>query len=147
MNPSCLFTLPLVLILSTACLGQGQKLSPISQSMAAQLKAEEGTPLDLSQVGPDTWQRVCIFGPYTDNKTAEQTLGFAWDLEQVTALDMSDGINVLVFIRNPAEVVAYTAHPRDKGDFADITPQCFEREQAQFERQVGQDGWLRLSPK
>lgn len=144
MNRFCLLTLPWVLILSAACFGPGQKLSPISRSIVEQLTAEENTPVDLSQVGPDTWQRVCILGPYADNSVAAETLGFAWDLEQATALSESDGISVLVFIRDPAEVVAYTEHPRNKGDFADIAPQCFDREQAQFKRQVSQDGWLRL---
>ena len=55
----------------------------------------------------------------------------------------SDTINVLVFVKDNA-VVAYTEHPRNKGDFSQVKPECVMRDSAKFERGSGEDGWVYL---
>ena len=85
-----------------------------------QFEANKIDPIDLSIIGPASWERVCVLSPYTTNQTAEQVLGFKWDAESKTSIARRDGINVLVFVQTQ-QVVAYTEHPRNKGDFLETS--------------------------
>ncbi|HEY9646224.1 MAG TPA: hypothetical protein V6C88_07640 [Chroococcidiopsis sp.] len=135
---------PLLLaVLLIACSNRDDVQNPISQGIIEQLNANSAAPVDLAQVGPAAWEQVCILGPYTDNQATAKVLGFEWDSESKTSIADSDGINVLAFIRNQ-EVLAFTEHSRDKGDFVKVVAQCFERDQAKLTREVGQDGWIYL---
>ncbi len=120
--------------------------STISQAITKQFDAGGAVPLDLSIVGPDTWERVCGFGPYSDNAAAERVLGFKWDLSKNSSIQENDGTNLLVFVRQQA-VVTFTDHPRTKGDFIPLAAKCFDRGQAKFDRQVGKDGWVEFISK
>jgi len=106
----------------------------ISATVAEQF--DRGDSIDLSQVGPATWDRVCVLGPYSINKDAEAALGFPWDAEANTSIAMSDGVNVLVFAHEQ-RVVAYTEHPRNKGDFSRVNPSCMIRSRAKLVRRPG----------
>lgn len=117
--------------------------SAISEQITAQFDASRITPIDLSVVGPASWERVCVLSPYTTNKSAEQVLGFKWDAESKTSIAGSDGINVLAFVQNQ-QVVAYTEHPRNKGDFSKLQPRCLPRSQSTVKRESGSDGWVFL---
>ena len=117
--------------------------SVISEQITAQFDASKTTSIDLSVVGPASWERVCVLSPYTTDQTAEQVLGFKWDAESKTSIAGSDGINVLVFVQNQ-QVVAYTEHPRNKGDFSKLQPRCLPRSQSAVERESGTDGWVFL---
>jgi len=130
--------LPLMLIF-----GFSSGNSAISEQITAQFDASKTTSIDLSVVGPASWERVCVLSPYTTNQTAEQVLGFKWDAESKTSIAGSDGINVLVFVQNQ-QVVAYTEHPRNKGDFSKLQPRCLPRSQSTVERKSGADGWVFL---
>ena len=99
--------------------------------------------VDLSRVGPSDWTRVCVLPPYTDNKAAEAILGFPWDAEGNTWIEGSDGHNVLVFIKN-AEVIAYTEHRRDEGDFSKLRPHCLKRDESILVRKKDESGWVYL---
>lgn len=121
------FALLLVLALTTSCSKSGR----ISSEISAQF--DRDASIDLAHVGPDTWDRVCVLGPYSVNKDAESVLGFPWDSEANTSISMSDGINVIVFAQGQT-VVAYTEHPRNKGDFSRLTPDCATRAQAKLVR-------------
>lgn len=123
---------------------QNGKASLISQNITKQ--SEAGGAIDLSIVGPASWERVCLLGPYSDNAAAEKVLGFKWDLRKNSSIHESDGANLLVFVRNQ-EVVAFTEHPRNYGDFVDVAGKCFDRREAKFDRQVGKDGWVRFVSK
>lgn len=107
--------------------------SSISEQITAQVEASKTSPIDLSVVGPASWDRVCVLGPYTTNQHAEKVLGFKWDAESKTSIAGSDGITVLVFIQNQ-QVVAFTEHPRNKGDFTKLQPRCLLRSQAIVKR-------------
>lgn len=132
--------LPILCCVACACSNQTQG---ISHDIESQLNQSQTEPIDIRAVGPADWESVCILEPYTNNQMAEEILGFQWDAESETEIDGSDGINVLVFVRGQ-EVVAFTEHPRNKGDFVGIEPKCFSRQQAIFTRQVGTDGWVFL---
>ena len=133
-------SLALPLMLLFGCSGGG---SPISEQIAVQFEASKTAPIDLSVVGPASWERVCVLSPYTTNQTAEQVLGFKWDAESKTSIAGSDGINVLVFVQNQ-QVVAYTEHPRNKGDFSKLQPRCLPRSQATVQRKPNASGWAYL---
>ena len=112
-----------------------------------QFEASKTAPIDLSVVGSPSWDRVCVLSPYTTNQAAEQILGFRWDAESNTSITVSDGVNVLVFVQNQ-QVVAYTEHPRNKGDFSKLQPRCLPRSQAIVKRELGAGGWVYLvTPK
>jgi hypothetical protein len=102
-----------------------------SRSIAAQLEAS-GT-IDLRAAMPGSWDRVCVFGPYSTDQDAFQTLGFSWSLTDNSAVWQSDGVSLLVFARGN-EVVAAVDHPRRNGDFSTVADRCFSPEQAQFVR-------------
>jgi len=86
---------------------------------------------------------MCILTPYTDNAQAEKVLGFKWGAEDKTSIAGSDGINVLVFIKDN-EVIGYTEHPRNKGDFVNVTPKCITQDHAKFEYVSDDNGWTYL---
>lgn len=116
----------------------------ISRQIDDEYDASRGTRIDLSRVGPPTWDRVCVLGPYADNRRAEATLGFAWNVWLNSSIAWSDGINVLVFIRG-ADVVAYAEHPRNgRGDFAKLASTCLARGNAVVVPQATPDGWTYL---
>ena len=133
-------SLVLSLMLLFGCSTSG---SPISKQITAQFDASKTAPIDLSVVGPASWERICVLSPYTTNQTAEKVLGFRWDAESKTSIAGSDGINVLVFVQNQ-QVVAYAEHPRNKGDFSKLQPRCLPRSQSAVERESGTDGWVFL---
>lgn len=130
--------LPLMLLF-----GCSSGSSSISEQIAVQFEASKTAPIDLSIVGPASWERVCVLSPYTTNQTAEQVLSFSWDAESKTSIAGSDGINVLVFVQNQ-QVVAYAEHPRNKGDFSKLQPRCLPRSQATVKRELGAGGWVYL---
>jgi hypothetical protein len=134
-----------VLLLLFLC-GCSHGDSSISQQIAVQFKASQTSPIDLSAVGPASWDRVCVLPPYTNNQTAEQILGFKWDAESNTSIAVSDGINVLVLVQNK-QVVAYTEHPRGKGDFSTLQPRCLLRSNAIVVREPDASGWVYLVAK
>ena len=117
--------------------------SAIRDQITAQFDASRTAPIDLSVVGPASWERVCVLSPYTTNQTAERVLGFKWDAESKTSIAGSDGINVLVFVQDQ-QVVGYTEHPRNKGDFSKLQPRCLPRSQATVRREPNAGNWVYL---
>ncbi|WP_349568772.1 hypothetical protein [Azotobacter salinestris] len=124
-------------------LGCSSESSTISEQIASQFKASNTAPVDLSIVGPVSWERVCILSPYSTNQAAEQILGFKWDAESKTSISVDDGINVLIFIEDQ-RVVGYAEHPRNMGDFSKLQPRCLVRSQARLKREFGAGNWVYL---
>ena len=123
-----------------ACTGSSQD---IGASLASKVAAGGTAAIDLSPLGPPSWQRVCVLRPYTTNDTAALVLGFKWDAGSKTSIATNDGINVLVFVRG-TEVVAYTEHPRSLGDLSKLEPQCLPRSGATVVRKADEQGWVYL---
>ena len=129
----------LLSILASACSSENRS---ISAEIASQFEANTKANIDLRQVGTPTWDRLCELLPYSTSDVAEKVLGFKWD----AAIGTNEGINVLVFVEGN-KVVAYTAHPRDKGDFSEGGSQCVPRKNAVFSRFVRPgDNWIFLRP-
>nr|WP_315489767.1 hypothetical protein [uncultured Rhodoferax sp.] len=130
MNTRTLITL--VCFLLPAC---SRINTDISTKIEAEFNASQTAPIDLTVVLPTPWDRVCVLAPYRDNEQTEKILGFKWNSDSKTSIRGNDGINVLVFIQG-SEVVAYTEHRRDKGDFSRMLPSCLMRDQAMVVRQT-----------
>lgn len=135
--------IPSLILLLMLTFGCSSGDSAISEQITAQFDASKTTHIDLSIVGPASWERVCVLSPYTTNQSAEHVLGFKWDAESRTSIAGSDGINVLVFVQKQ-QVVAYAEHPRNKGDFSSLQPRCLPRAQSMLKRESGAEGWVLL---
>ncbi len=118
----------------------------ISAKITELFDASNSAPIDLAQVGPPSWERVCVLGPYVTNEAAEHILGFKWDVQRQSSIVVDDRINLVVFLKNE-EVLAFTEHRRDKGDFLDLKPRCLARTQAVLVRRAGADGLVQLVPE
>lgn len=119
----------------------------ISVSIAAQYRDSAGGTVDLGKAYEGDWDRVCVLGPYSGNDAARATLGFDWDAEGKTAIQRNDGIVVLLFVRSK-KVVAYTEHPRNHGDFVNLSRKCIPRNAARFyQKRESKDGAAGLYPK
>lgn len=129
----------MIAVVLSACAGSD---SDISKRLAQQFD-KGAEPIDLAQLGPPSWQRVCVLPPYTTNAHAEQVLGFKWDAEGNTGIASSDGINVLAFVRD-AKVIAYVEHPRSRGDLSVLKPRCLAQASAKLVRRVASSGWVYL---
>jgi hypothetical protein len=135
--PPCVGALAALVLV--ACTGRNSEIS--TQLTQQFVKGVE--PINLSQLGPPSWQKMCVLPPYTANSHAEQILGFKWDAEGKTSIASSDRINVLVFVRGE-EVIAYAEHPRNRGDLSQLKPSCLARASAKVVRRAGSDGWVYL---
>jgi hypothetical protein len=107
------FALVAAVFLIAACSSESSR---ISSEIASQFDASSNGAIDIRRVGPSDWERICVLTPYNTNEIAHRVLGFEWDAERYTSIAGSDGVNVLVFIKDD-EVLAYSEHPRNKGDF------------------------------
>ena len=125
--------LALVSLLLFGAAGCHDSSPGISVNIAAQYRDGSGG-VDLGKSYEGEWDRVCFLGPYASNATARSTLGFDWDAEGKTAIRRNDGIVVLLFVR-AKQVAAYAEHPRNLGDFANLSGQCYPRSQARFIQQ------------
>jgi hypothetical protein len=115
----------------------------VSDSITRQFDSTGDEPIDFSKLGPVGWERMCVIGPYAMNETVEKTLGFKWDALSKSSIGSNDGINLLVFIKDNA-VIAYTEHPRNKGDFLKLKPRCLTHQDAILKREPDAGGWVQL---
>jgi len=59
-------------------------------------------------------------------KDIENILGFKWNIEVKTNIQLEDGHNVIVFIKDN-QVRQYVKHPRNLGDFSSLNGKCFDK--------------------
>jgi hypothetical protein len=122
-------------------------LDSTSSAIAKQFAESKGSSVSLTTAVPGDWEKVCVLGPYSSNDTAKQTLGFEWNAEAKTSIQTNEGISLLLFVQDK-QVVSYVEHPRNHGDFSNLTTQCFPREKAQFIHDPKPTkGWPGLFPK
>ena len=118
-----------------------------SVAIAGQFDESKGTSVNLAAAVPGNWEKVCVLGPYSTNETAKKALGFEWSAESKTSITTNEGISLLLFVREN-KVIAYVEHPRNHGDFSNLTAQCFPKEKAQFVHDPKPaKGWPGLLPK
>lgn len=136
-NPAALIA---ILLLLAAC-------GPDGTSRIIDRQLQSGGIVNLDAGVPGPWERVCILGPYSDNRAAADTLGFPWPVEDRSGVAMSDGISLLLFVRD-TEVLVAVEHRRSNGDFANLSGRCFPRAHARFTLQTSPDSsWPTLVPQ
>lgn len=119
--------------------------SRISDAIGDHVKTTKA--VDLQTVGAEGWDRVCVLGPYSTDRGAQETIGFSWPVESRSAIAWNDGISLLLFVREQ-HVVHAVEHPRDRGDFSELSGRCFLPDEAQFIRRNGEgDEWPHLAPR
>jgi hypothetical protein len=131
----------IVMLLLSACTNGG---TSISRQLTKEFDASASAPIDLAQLGPPTWEKVCVLGSYTSTKEAEKVLGFQWDVEQKSSIAKNDAINLLVFVKG-RKVLAYTEHPRNKGDFSELRSRCLPRKQSTLSRKSDRYGVVQFT--
>lgn len=102
-----------------------------SATIAKQFAESKGSSVSLAAAVPSAWEKVCVLGPYSNNNIAKKTLGFEWNAEEKTSIHTNESISLLLLVQG-RQVVSYVEHPRNHGDFSNLTTQCFPREKAQF---------------
>jgi hypothetical protein len=118
-----------------------------SSVIAKQFTESKGAFVNLSTAVSGTWEKVCVLGPYSNDDIAKKTLGFEWSAETKTSIQTNEGISVLLFVQD-SKVVSFAEHPRNHGDFSNLTTQCFPMEKAQFiHDHKPTKGWPGLFPK
>jgi hypothetical protein len=129
-----------ILIFLTSCSNKQEK-NEISKSIYSQLKQSEWKVIDFSKTVPFQYEKVCILGPYTTNESAEQALGFYWDVQKETEISTNDGINLIVFIKEN-KVISYVEHSRAKGDFWKLSRKCLDYNSSILTRISKKDDWV-----
>jgi hypothetical protein len=75
--------------------------------------------VDLSKVTTFSWDRVYIFGPYTERSKIAAVAGKSWQDSCFTTIEFSDGMALLLFIRDK-QVVDCIEFPENEGDFTSL---------------------------
>ena len=121
--------------------------SEISEEITRQFQSSGRTFVNLADVLPGDWDKVCILGPYSDNKATKETIGFHWDIESQSSIESNDRIALLLFLKDHT-VVKSVEHARRDGDFTNLSRQCFPKTHATFYHQTNpKKGWPGLFPK
>lgn len=114
-----------------ACTNTKYESHPTNKAISAQLEANDFKSIQFSKLGSNKWKKVCFLGPYNENSS--QLLGFKWNISDFTSVLNSDSHNVIIFATD-TDVIEYVIHPRDKGDFSEVSGECFPRETSNFVR-------------
>jgi hypothetical protein len=97
----------------------------ISQRLAVAVESAT-TTIDMTEVAPFDWDRMCVLGPYSGPRQAREVLGFDWAVEDKSDIGSLDTMTLIVFVQG-RDVVAYAEHPRGQGDLAALRSRCLER--------------------
>jgi hypothetical protein len=101
-----------------------------------------GAVIDFAEVAPFPWDRLYIFGPYTSPEHVHKCLGFGWPEYRWASIRDSDGVNLVVFVRD-RKVVHWFEFPRKNGELGYLDdPKGYTREEARF--RVQREGTDRL---
>ena len=111
----------IILVLVSACESKDERELEIGRNAGK---------IDFSELVPGQWNKVCLFAPYSNNKVAEETLGFKWDLEGKSRIYNLDGITLFVFAKG--KKVEYFYEVPRWADFSHLGGSCFERNNANF---------------
>lgn len=132
-----------VVALALGCASCSQSDSFLGAQIDHQLRQGEAPTLDLAKVGPASWTRVCVLGPYADDRAAQALLGMPWPASSLTSLGERDDRVALVFT-DATRVLAFVERPRADGDFSTVQPPCLTRAEARLSTQRDADGRLRI---
>ena len=89
--------------------------------------------VDLSKITTFSWDRVYVFGPYTELSKIDSVVGKSWHNYCFTTIDSYDGFALLIFT-NKSQFVNCIELPRDVADFASLETHKagFSAKEAQF---------------
>lgn len=80
------------------------------------------------------WDKICIFGPYTNNKQAKDVLQIDWNIEERSVIASSDSVNALVFLYE-GKVNHVEDMSRSIADFSQLD-YCIDRAKAKFQLSI-----------
>jgi len=83
-------------------------------------KNGEISVVDLSALTTFSWDRLYVFGPYTELSKIDDVLGKSWRRSCFTTIDSYEGFALLAFTNNEGQVVNCIEYPRDTADFASL---------------------------
>lgn len=107
--------------------------------LSVQLQKENQKAIIFSDLDVTfAWDRVCIFGPYTNNAKARSVLHMNWNIEERSEIHFSDSVNALVFSYQ-GRVNQVVDLKRGIADFKDLDI-CLSRNQANFEHRTDANG-------
>ena len=133
---------PFIVLLATLALAACDRSGwRISHRLASAFESAT-TPIDMTQVAPFPWDRMCVLGPYSGPHHARALLGFDWAVDEESSIGGLDTISLLVFVEGQ-RVVAHAEHPRSQGELLALSPQCVDRGAARLVR-VSAPGELML---
>ena len=117
-----------------------------SRDLAASVHSGQST-VHLRSIPSPAWERVYIFGYYTLPEEITSALGFEWSSPDAEALQNSDSVNLLVFVRQ-RHVVMSILHDCNGGDFGpDSAGYNYAWDDAEFCIDCSpHHKWLRISP-
>lgn len=102
--------------------------------------------IDFSSLGVSfAWDKLCIFGPYTDNAKARRVINLDWNIEDRSEIHYSDSINALVFLFE-GKVNQVVDLKRGIADFSKLDF-CVDRNQTLFSMSLDGNGRKLLSHK
>jgi hypothetical protein len=84
------------------------------------------------------WDKVCIFGPYTNNEKAMSVTGLTWSIEERSEISFSDSVNALVFLYQ-GSVNHVVDLKRGIADFKELDL-CISRDKARFAAETNANG-------
>ena len=105
---------------------------PVSRRIAESVASNDSRPIDFAQITDFDWDRVYCFDCYTGQREIEKRLGFPWPGLGGSAIESSDGVTLIVFVKN-GRVVRSFDQSRREGDFGKIdNPHGLTRAEARF---------------
>lgn len=92
------------------------------------------------------WDKVCFFGPYSDEKFVNKTIGFEWPLKLYSKISESDSINLILFIEDNRSVSYAINFPRGQAEFVELSGKCFKTLEARFKGISQEQGAIKYVP-
>ena len=119
----------------------------VAEGIASAVDQGPGTRLKLADNTDFEWDKVCIFGPYTEDARIDTVTGISGAAKRAHDIRSNDGINVVMFIDNDRIVRAVSVR-RDLGDFGpELVSRCYLKDEAVFfVRKPLKDSWGNIGP-
>lgn len=114
--------------------------------LSEKLKETDQSKISFSEMDVSfAWDRVCIFGPYTNKDKARLVLNLDFDIEKRSGIHVLDSVNALVFLFE-GKVNQVVDLERSIVDFSEVD-MCYDRNNATFKITLDGKGRRILSQK
>ena len=88
----------------------GGRLQAIQSRLESRI-ASGAKSFDFAAETSFAWDRMLVFGPYSNQTTVEKSLGFAWPGFRQTTIESSDSVCLIVFVKDK-QVIHWCEQPR-----------------------------------